>query len=410
VQPGSTSTNGGTTGDSSSTGSTGGTTGSTGGTTGSTGGTTGSTAGTTGSTGGTTGSTAGTTGTTGGTTAGTTAGTTGSTGGTTGSTGGTTGSGPLDVGPGTYDVTTKFDLVDALPPDVEEAVRMALSFTNSPGGFILDMAGKIPVIGYIVDAINLFGGIRDKITMGIDEYINRWSGGMVTTMHDLSVDVEAALKGLKSTHRLVLSKPDAAGNLAVQDTLRQLVFTYKGVDYFYPQNANAMASATYTGLQLKVAAHTYDKGVRFGGMLVDLIDNVALPQLTGVNSLGELLNQLVNCGGVGTAVWGYIYDFCIGDHCIYEYIDQDDITKLCQNALDAVGRMIEKKISELDAPGMMSISEGNCLAVENRGKTGHADSLINGTWALTAPIGVGNMTLPGTFEGILGPDVTGPTK
>jgi len=144
-----------------------------------------------------------------------------------------------------------------------------------------------------------------------------------------------------------------------------------------------------------------------GGMLVDLIDNVALPQLTGVNSIGELLNQLVDCGGVGTAVWGFIYDFCIADQCIYQYISADDISKLCVNALDAVGRLIEDKISKLDAPGMMSISDGACLAVENKGTTGHADTLMKGTWALTLPVGVANMTLPGDFTGVLGPDAPG---
>jgi hypothetical protein len=404
---GSSATNGGTGSTGSSTGSTGSSTGSTGGTTGSTGGTTagsttGSTAGTTGSSGGTTAGS--TTGSSGGTT-GSSGGTTGSTAGTTGSTGGTTG-GPVAIGPGTYDVTTQFNFEDALPPDVEEGVKLALEFTNSPGTFLLDMADRIPVIKYVVDAINLFSGIKAKIVMGIDGYINDWSGGMVTTMKGLSMDVEMALRGLKSENTLVVGKPDASGNVMVQDILTQLVFTYQGTDYFYPQGAKALAPGTAKGLMLHVNGHTYDKGVRVGGMLVDLIDNVALPQLTGVNSLGELLNQLVNCGGVGTWVWSYIYDICLPDnsHCIGEFITGDDIAKLCQNALDAAGRAIEDKLSQLDAPGMMSISDGDCLAVENKGKTGHADTLTNGKWSLSLPVGVGTMTLPGTFTGVLGPD------
>ena len=56
-----------------------------------------------------------------------------------------------------------------------------------------------------------------------------------------------------------------------------------------------------------------------------------------------------------------------GTTCIGSYITQDDITKLCQNALDAAGRAIEDKLSQLDAPGMMSISDGEVCTTEERG-------------------------------------------
>src|SRR5262249_24236136 len=99
-------------------------------------------------------------------------------------------------------------------------------------------------------------------------------------------------------------------------------------------------------------------------------------------------------------VWSYIGNVCVGDQCIYQYISQDDVTKLCQNALDAAGQLIENQLSKLDAPGMMSMSDANCLAVENKGTTGHADTLTSGKWSLTLPIGGGTMTLPGTFDGV----------
>ena len=111
-------------------------------------------------------------------------------------------------------------------------------------------------------------------------------------------------------------------------------------------------------------------------MLVDLIDNVALPQLTGVSSLGALANQLVNCGGVGDWVWSYIGNTCIGSQCLYQYISANDIAKLCTNALNAAGDAVEGKLASLTAPGKMGAGDGSCLAVENMGHTGHADTLI----------------------------------
>src|SRR5262249_50935062 len=157
----------------------------------------------------------------------------------------------------------------------------------------LDMADKIPVIKYVIDAINLFSGVRAKIVMAMDEYINSWSGGMVTTMHNLSHDLEMALRGLSTHNMLVVGAPDAAGKVSIDDTLVDITFTWNGHQYAYAQNAHSTFSASATGLKLALPAHSYDRGLDFGGVLVDLIDNVALPQLTGVSSLGALANQLV---------------------------------------------------------------------------------------------------------------------
>ena len=313
--------------------------------------------------------------------------------------GGGGGSGPLQVA-GSFDVTTQYNLLDALPPDVKNILEMTLSFADIPGSFLIDQADKLPVIKYVIDAINLFSGVRDKIVMAIDEYINGWSGGMVTTMHNLSQDIEAALRGLKAHNRLTLGAPDATGKLTVDDTLVDLTFSYGGVDYPYPQAAHAMGiSSKLTGYKLDVPQHNYDHGVNIGGLLVDLIDNVALPNLTGVSSLGDLLNQLVNCGGVASWVWSYIANICIGNECVYQFISADDITKLCQNALNAAGKAIEDKIASLDAPGMMSMSEGTALMLANHNTMNKADTVQNGTWSLTLPIGIGNITLPGQFSG-----------
>ena len=286
-----------------------------------------------------------------------------------------------------------------IPPDVKTALDLVLELGDSPGKFVLDMADKLPVIKYVIDAINLFSGIRDKIVMAIDEYINNWSGGMVTVMHNLSAQLEMALRGLSTHNRLVLGAPDAAGHVAVDDTLLDITFHWNGHDYAYAQNAHSTFDATASGLKLTLPTHAYDRGLDFGGVLVDLIDNVALPQLTGVSSLGALANQLVDCGGVADWVWSYIGNTCIGSQCIYQYVTSDDVAKLCTNALNAAGDAVESQLSSLTAPGMMSAGDGSCLAVENNGHTGNADTLSNGVWALTLPVASANLTLPGTFTG-----------
>jgi hypothetical protein len=153
------------------------------------------------------------------------------------------------------------------------------------------------------------------------------------------------------------------------------------------------------GLKVVLPAHSYDRGLDFGGVLVDLIDNVALPQLTGVSSLGAFANQLVDCGGVSTWVWSYIGNTCIGTQCIYQYISPNDIAKLCTNALNAAGDAVEGKLASLSAPGKLAAGDGSCLALENMGHTGYADSLTGGAWALELPVANARITLPGTFTG-----------
>src|SRR5207302_7703078 len=112
---------------------------------------------------------------------------------------------------------------------------MVIELADSPGNFLLDQADKIPVIKYVIDAINLFSGVRDKIVMAMDEYINNWSGGMVTTMHDLAQQLEMALRGLTMHNHIVVGKPDAMGNVSVDDTLVDLTFTWNGKPYAYAQ-------------------------------------------------------------------------------------------------------------------------------------------------------------------------------
>jgi hypothetical protein len=316
-----------------------------------------------------------------------------------GGSGGAGGGGAIVAIAGTYDVATQYNLLDALPTDVHNALGLVLELADSPGNFLLDMADKLPVIKYIVDAINLFSGVRAKIVSAIDEYVNTWSGGMVTVMHQLSQNLEMALRGLSTHNRLVVGAPDAAGHVTIDDTLLDVSFMWNGRSYAYAQNAHANFSASAQGLKLTLPAHGYDRGLDFGGVLVDLIDNVALPELTGVSSLGAFANQMVDCNGVSDWVWSYIGNTCIGSQCIYNYIQRQDLAKLCVEALDAAGNAVESRLASLTAPGKLAAGDGSCLAVENHGHTGHADSLTNGSWSLTLPAGSANIALPGSFAG-----------
>src|SRR5262249_24515130 len=151
---------------------------------------------------------------------------------------------------GTYSVATKFDLLDALPADVKAALDLVLEFGDSPGSFLLDVADKIPVIKYVIDAINLFSGVDDKIVMAIYVYINRWSGGMVAVMQNLTGQVEKALRGISTHNRVVVGTPDATGKDSIDDTLLDITFTWNGKPYTYAQNAHGTFTATVTGLQL----------------------------------------------------------------------------------------------------------------------------------------------------------------
>jgi hypothetical protein len=317
--------------------------------------------------------------------------------------GGNTGGGtPVSIA-GTYDVTTQFNLLDALPPAVDTAFSLVIELADSPGKFLLDVADRIPVVKYVIDAINLISGIRDQIIKAIDTYVDRWSGGLVTTLHGISQQLEMALRGLSMHSKLVLGAPDASGNVTVDDTLVDISFKWNGHDHPYPQNAHASSTAHVEGLKLTMAAHGYDRSLDFGAIIVDLVDNVALPELTGANSLGALANQLVNCTSVADSIWGYIGNFCIDPSnpktCISNYISANDLAKLCVNTLNVAGDLVESQLAQLSSPGKLGAGEFACLAVENNGRTGRADSLTNGTWALSIPVASTAINLPGIFTG-----------
>ena len=107
-------------------------------------------------------------------------------------------------------------------PTSKTALELALELGDSPGQFLLDMADKLPVIKYVIEAINLFSGIRDKITMGIDEYIDRWSGGMVTIMHNLSTTSRWRCADSIEAHRSCSASRMRPAAWPQSDTLVQL--------------------------------------------------------------------------------------------------------------------------------------------------------------------------------------------
>src|SRR5262249_41776122 len=147
----------------------------------------------------------------------------------------------------------------------------------------------------------------------IDDFCNQNTGSMFTAMHGIADSVEMALRSMKAHNHILVGTPAADGTVSVADTLTDISFSYNGVDYPAPQGAVASVSAKALGLQIQLPGHTYNQNVKLGTLMLDLVDNVFLAQLTGVNSIGELLNQLIPCDRIADWVWSLIGNVCFTD-------------------------------------------------------------------------------------------------
>jgi hypothetical protein len=302
---------------------------------------------------------------------------------------------------GTYSLYTQYNLLSILPDSVTTTFNKVLEFATNPGKFVMDMAGNLSVIKYVIDVLNIFGGIGTSIENAINSYVESYAIGLPDGMSLVAQSLEDALRGMQAKNRLEVSTPAADGTVQVTDTLYELDFPSSGIEYPTPQNLTSTVQCTMTGFRLSVPAHTYNGSVKIGTLLDSVLDNIVLTQLTGVNSLGALLNQLMSCDDIGYWVWDVIGNICLGDTCIGDDIGPDDISKLCQNALAGIGNLVEDGIKALDSPLPLATGDGSAILGSSSGGAS-ANVIRSGTWSLGLPIGSTQITLPGSFVGATG--------
>lgn len=130
---------------------------------------------------------------------------------------------------------------------------------------------------------------------------------------------------------------------------------------------------TVSGTTLKFKEHHME--IPYTQMLVTVMDQVIVPAIDPDSAdLGDALNQIVDCGTVGTKLEGSEIDQTLS----FLNFDAGDYAGFCEDAVDAVALSIINEIGKTNSVSVAVALDGKAT-VADANNDGKADS-ISGSW------------------------------
>lgn len=131
--------------------------------------------------------------------------------------------------------------------------------------------------------------------------------------------------------------------------------------------------------------------ISYGKLILFVLNEVLLPELTGENTMKAAVLKAVNCPGVASALENDILDG-IG-------ISEGDIEDFCTTTVGLLIGPLETYIGGLALDSQLRLS-GQCTLVDENDDL-YIDKLVNGTYAGMVEVNSGaGPSFSGTFEGV----------
>ena len=287
---------------------------------------------------------------------------------------------------GNYEVTNYYELGRFLGDDVFNALDFIHEAVTDPGGLIGNWI-RDRIGGWIGDAVR--GVVRDIVNSLIRSA--NFPDWLTTTLNVLQ-DVTGFLTELEIKANMRFGKvegPDC--DVPGVHTWEQLVFRWQGNDCGAFGGANcgehiinltevgvSVSESEFAGrvvtpsaLRSEVEIGEHELQLNIGVVLITLLENVILPQRSGVRSMGELISRLVPCdrfgdlaaslvGGIpiiGGGVRGLATDACRdGVRALGNDLTRQLIGQLNVSTFKVKGRAQFDNIDNM--PGIDKIEEG----------------------------------------------------
>ncbi|MCW5801408.1 MAG: hypothetical protein KIT31_03285 [Deltaproteobacteria bacterium] len=297
---------------------------------------------------------------------------------------------PSDVDPnapppdatGKYAMRSTFDLASNAPGAAGAVVNAIIAATDEgddPAKWILEQAINAMPSGTFKNVVN---GAKPFIAGIINDRILSIAPDFVTTMVQVGNDVGQVARGFGLNETLDVSK--AGDAYAATKTVKGVHFKIDGLesdhafsDFGVSETVVSQIGVTVskTG-QLAIADHkvglSYGKVIRIG------LDAAIIPSLDpSAQNLGQLLQHLVNCNAVGTA----INDAVIST--IGFGPGAGTFTSACNAGLVAGANFIYSKVDAIDGQAMELGLAGTAKALDKNNDK-KLDTIQTGTWTGTA--------------------------
>jgi hypothetical protein len=225
---------------------------------------------------------------------------------------------------GEYAIETEFDLVEFLPPDVQNVVRYIGQFFDSPGATIFDILRDTEVF----DSDDLPFGLGDAVADAVDSLLFAFLPPEALAVFESGTDIYEAIQNIRMRGRIAFfENADELGNLADcnEIVLDKLVINFDTItdgEFDLRSRGYSAAYGTFTGdldvrttdgVQYVVNIDPFSLDLNYGEIAVFILEEIVFPLVLGedVRSLEDFVASFFDCAEIADAVgWSPIESLC----------------------------------------------------------------------------------------------------
>jgi len=296
---------------------------------------------------------------------------------------------------GAYDSTSVFDFSGAIPGQVGRIVNEISLLFSSPGQFLINRIKDLAALyvgQFITDTI--FGLFEDAVAEVIDDWMFNESPDWVRDILTVGQDLFQVVNRLEMLATLQISK--LQNDYYVQGRLlwNGIVLTWRygcpaqGQPGYNPScGRNVFTLADFQNTQFPMdiiegrftaSVQDFDKfdidnhtiKLNYGKLIIFVLNEMILPELTGEDNLSDAILSFVNCPAIADAIYFSALSG-IG-------IDESDIADFCTGAINIIVNPVELILANLAIDSQMRMS-GNATLSDDDDDL-YVDRIIDGAF------------------------------
>ncbi len=308
---------------------------------------------------------------------------------------------------GSYDMINHFDFTGAIPGQLGQILDTAVQIFYDPGAFIIEQIKNLVKqflgAGFIVDAV--FSLFEKQLSKLITDWLLNSSPSWLQDFFQMGQDVLQIVKKLEMLGILHVYKVngdfffngeiDFTGinlwwhlgcdkndpNFATCGSKISFDLTQVSTDPNFPFNLISGKLSGSINQQTHMSIDSSTITLNYGQLILYILTNVVLKQITGQTSFVGAMQKLIDCQGLGNSLGGIIPG-----------VDANAVAGFCNSTISLIVLPLESMLGGLSLDSGLSL-KGDCTMVDDADKDGNfdlkVDRLIDGVW-------IGNIVIQGS--------------
>jgi len=225
---------------------------------------------------------------------------------------------------GEYEVENQFDLVEFLPPPVQDVVRYIGNFFDSPGRVVFDILEDTGVLS----SAGFPAFLREALIDAIDGLLFTFLPESVRNVFETGADVYGALQNVRFQGRIIIFEDaDEFGTLGAcnEIVLDRLVINFetitdgvfdlraRGYEAAYGTFSGFITVTTDRGIAYQLNIDPYSLDINYGQIAVFILEQIVFPLLLGpsIDSMEAFVRSFIDCESIADSIgWGPLETIC----------------------------------------------------------------------------------------------------